>query len=80
MESRHKIIIANKNLYKEIELSSEDKEIRIGTGIDCDVRLRRDLFFGQIDLRFVKGEKGWVVLCSDNLYLLSIFQDPIQYN
>ena len=69
MESRYKIIIANKNLYKEVELSSEDKEVKLGTSIDCDVRLRKDLFFGQIELRFVKGENGWSVLCSDNLYL-----------
>ena len=41
MNKRYKIIISNDNLYKEIELSREAKLIKIGTTIDCDVRLRK---------------------------------------
>ncbi|WP_426350414.1 type VII secretion protein EssC [Alloiococcus sp. CFN-8] len=69
MESRYKIIISNKNLYKEIELTSDMKEVKVGTAVECDIRLRKELFFGPIELVFVKNGDGWSVLCSDNLYL-----------
>jgi S-DNA-T family DNA segregation ATPase FtsK/SpoIIIE len=69
MESRYKIIISNKNLYKEIELAPDVNEIKIGTGIDCDVRLRKELFFEKIELNFVKSDENYSVFCSDNLYL-----------
>lgn len=69
MENRYKIVISNKNLYREIELAPDAKEVKLGTGADCDVRLRKDLFFGQIELAFVKNNDQWSVLCSDNLYL-----------
>ena len=69
MESRYKVIISNKNIYKEIELFPQAKEIKVGTGLECDVRLRKELFFGNIELKFVASEETWTVLCSDNLYL-----------
>lgn len=45
MDNRYKIIISNKNLYKEVELAADVEELKVGTGIDCGVRLYRDLFF-----------------------------------
>ncbi len=69
MDSRYKIIVSSNNIYKEIELSSDAKEIKLGTSMDCDVRLRKSLFFDQIELIFSKLDSGWSVLCSDNLYL-----------
>ncbi|MCA1054926.1 type VII secretion protein EssC [Rossellomorea aquimaris] len=69
MESRYKLIITSRNLYKEVELDSETAELKIGTGSDCDVRLRKELFFGQIELILTKNNESWNVLCSDNLYL-----------
>ncbi|MCI3924742.1 type VII secretion protein EssC [Paenibacillus sp. TRM 82003] len=69
MQNRYKLIVSNRNLYKEIDLAPETKELRIGTGSDCDVRLRKDLFFGQIELTFMKNNDNWHVVCSDNLYL-----------
>ncbi len=68
MENRYKIIVSNKNLYKEIELSSEKESIRVGTGIECDIRLHKDLFFEPIELFFTRTEDEWTVTCSDNLY------------
>lgn len=68
MENKYKIIISNKNLYKEIELSSEKESIRVGTGIECDTRLHKDLFFEPIELFFIRTEDEWTVTCSDNLY------------
>ena len=69
MESRYKIVITGRTLYKEIELAPNAQQLRVGTGIECDVRLRKDLFFEPVELMFVKRGNAWSVLCSDNLYL-----------
>ena len=69
MESRYKIIISNKTLYKEIELAADAAEVRVGTSAGCDVRLRKELFFGSIELVFKKNGHEWSVICSDNLYI-----------
>ena len=69
MDSRFKLIIANNNIYKEVELAPDARQLKVGTGIACDVRLRKEFFFGQIELLFVKNDRGWSVHCSDNLYL-----------
>lgn len=69
MESRYKIIVSNKNIYKEIELPADAKEVKLGTGVDCEVRLHKSLFFEQIELVFSKTDSGWSVVCADNLYL-----------
>ena len=69
MDNRYKITLSNHNIYKEIELTPEMTQIKVGTGVECDVRLSKELFFGQIELLFVKNGKDWSVHCSDNLYL-----------
>ena len=69
MDSRYKVIISNKNIYKEIELSPSATELKVGTAMECDIRLRKDIFFGEIELQFVKNGDVWSILCSDNLYL-----------
>lgn len=69
MNKRYKIILSNNNFYKEIELTEELQQIKVGTDVDCDVRLRKELFFGKIELSFVKNKDVWTVMCSDNLYL-----------
>lgn len=69
MESRYKIVISSRNLYKEIELAPNAQQLRVGTGTECDVRLHKDLFFEQVELVFVKNDGNWTVICSDNLYL-----------
>lgn len=68
MRDRFKVIISNRNLYKEIELPPDAKSIRIGTGIECEARLRKELFFEPIELLFSR-EENWSVVCSDNLYI-----------
>ena len=69
MQSRYKLIISNKNTYKEVELHSEAKSMRIGTAVDCDVRLRKELFFETIELSLTDSEGVWSITCSDNLFL-----------
>ena len=69
MNSRYKLIISNKDIYKEVELSPSDYEVRIGTSPECTVRLRKELFFSPIELILQKHENEWNILCSDNLFL-----------
>lgn len=69
MNNKYKIHISNRNLYREAELSTEAKTYKIGTFIDCDFRLNRELFSDEIKLEFVNNHGVWSVMCSENLYL-----------
>jgi len=69
MESRYKIIIYNKNIFKEIEIASDVTRVKVGTGAECDYRLRKDMFFEPIEIVFSKTEDTWSAFCSDNLYI-----------
>ena len=69
MQSRYKVIIANKLLYREVELSSDAQRLVVGTDVGCDVRLHKSLFFEPVQLHFVRDHDSWSVICSDNLYL-----------
>lgn len=69
MPNRYKLIITNKSLYEEIEINPENEVTTIGTGIDCDVRLRKEYFFGQVELTVRHTGGKWQIYCSENLYL-----------
>lgn len=69
MTNRYKITLSNTHLYKEIELVPEAHQVKVGTSVECDIRLRKELFFGQVELLFVKNNDIWSVHCSDNVYL-----------
>ena len=69
MNNGYRIIISNKNIYQEIELSPEIQQTQIGTGANCEHRLYQSLFFESFQLTFLKKDDIWTVFCSDNLYL-----------
>lgn len=69
MENRYKVILTGKQLYREIELGPDISSLRVGPGAECDVRLRRELFFEPIELTFQRDKGRWSVVCSDNIYL-----------
>ena len=69
MLSRYKVIISNRNIYKEVDLLPDLQQVRVGTETDCEFRLRRDLFFDKIELSFINNRNSWSVVCSDNLYM-----------
>lgn len=69
MQSRYKVVISNRNIYKEFDLNPESKTNTIGTEMDCDFRLHKDLFFEKIKLSFTNNNGIWNVVCSDNLYI-----------
>lgn len=68
MNSRYKLIISSKNLYKEVELAPTDNEVKVGTSPECTVRLRKELFFSPIELTLQRSSDEWSIICSDNLY------------
>ena len=68
MDNRYKLIISSKNIYREVEISPDMNEFRIGTSPECEVRLRRELFFAPIELSLQKIGDEWNLVCSDNLY------------
>ncbi len=68
-ERRYKIIISNKNIYKEIELAPNLQELKVGTGSDCEIRLRKDIFFEAIEFTLLRNDERWSVVCADNIYL-----------
>lgn len=68
MDNRYKVILSNRNIYKEIELSSEMQNVRVGTNIENDIRLRKELFFEEFEFIFSKNNM-WSIVCSDNLYI-----------
>lgn len=70
MDTRYKVVLSNHNMYKEVELSPNYSQIRVGTHSECDSRLRRELFFDAVELIFTRNSQGeWSVICSDNIYL-----------
>lgn len=69
MINQFKAVIQNKNLYREIEIPFDSVSYSIGTGIECNYRLRKELFFEDIRLDFINNNNNWSVMCSDNLYI-----------
>ena len=55
MQSRYKVVISSRNVYKEIDLAPEYTEVKVGTETNCDFRLRKDMFFEKIELSFVQN-------------------------
>lgn len=68
-KNKYKLIISNKMIYKEIELSDEIQKISAGTMPTCDVRLRKELFFEPFSLDFYNREGEWEVRCSEDIYI-----------
>lgn len=69
LQNKYRINILGNNLYKEIELPSDAKQVKIGTDPECSIRMHKDLFFDTIVLVFTQNDHGWTVSCSDKLYI-----------
>lgn len=69
MEQRYKLTIFSKNIYQEIELLPDTKQLRLGTTLSCDVRLRRELFFEEFEIELVKNNEVWNIQATENIYL-----------
>lgn len=71
MINQYKVTISNNNIYKEIDLPQNTASYTVGTSIDCDYRLRKEMFFDDIKLVFLFDGANWSVMCSDNVYISS---------
>lgn len=69
MNNKYKIVISNRSLYREVELPVEVQNYKIGTTIDCEFRLHKELFFEEISLDLMNSDGIWSVMCSDNIYI-----------
>lgn len=69
MNNRYKLIVSNKTIYEEIDVSTDAEQLRIGTGVECDYRLRKDAFFGRFELILSQKNGQWVIKCPDDLYI-----------
>lgn len=69
MDNQYKILISNKNIYKEVVFPTDQKAYSVGTAIDCDFRLRKEIFFEELCLDFMFDGEKWAVICSDNIYI-----------
>lgn len=69
MNNKYKIVISSRNLYREVELPTDTKIYKVGTSIDCDFRLHKELFFEEVKLDFINDDGNWSVMCSDNIYI-----------
>ncbi|MDF2872943.1 MAG: segregation ATPase FtsK/SpoIIIE [Anaerocolumna sp.] len=71
MDKRYKIIIFSKRIYKEIELPVESKKITLGTFKHNDIRLAKEKFFEDFEIRFTNNNGDWMIRCDENIYISS---------
>lgn len=69
MVNQFKVVIINRNIYREIDIPFNVASFSVGTEMECNYRLRKELFFEDIRLDFYNTENGWSLMCSDNLYI-----------
>lgn len=69
MEQRFKLTIYSKSIYKEIELLPDVTQMKIGTTIACDVRLRKELFFEDFGILLSRSNDAWTIQTTQNVYL-----------
>ena len=69
MINQYKVIITNRNLYREIDIPFDTTFYSIGTEIECNYRLRKELFFEDLKIDFLCNGNMWSMMCSDNVYI-----------
>lgn len=69
MQYGYLIKISNKNIYREVQLPVDAEIMKIGMGIDCDVRFLKESFFEDFELTLRKTDNEWQIFCSDNVYI-----------
>jgi DNA segregation ATPase FtsK/SpoIIIE, S-DNA-T family len=69
VDKRYKIIIFSKRIYKEVELPVESKKITLGTFKHNDIRLAKEKFFEDFEIKFTNNNGDWVLRCDENIYI-----------
>ncbi len=68
MNCPYKILVSNKSIHREFEISENVDHAILGTVPGCDFRLDSDDFFSPVELAFIEKDGQWHVLCNDSLY------------
>lgn len=71
MEYKYKIIIKSNNIYKDVELPTSSKLIKIGTDRSSDIRLSREQLADDVELTLSCEDKLWTIKCGENLSILA---------
>lgn len=69
MQYGYLLKISNKNIYKEVQIPVDAEIMKIGMGIDCDVRFYKESFFEDFELVLQKKLNEWNITCSDNVFI-----------
>lgn len=69
MKYEYILKIANKNFYREVQISEAQPQIKIGTELDCNIRFYKELFFTSFCLDLIWTGDTWQLMCSDNVYI-----------
>lgn len=69
MQYGYLLKISNKNIYKEVQIPVDAEIMKIGMGIDCDVRFYKESFFEDFELVLQKKSNEWNITCSDNVFI-----------
>lgn len=69
MDYQYKVIVSNRNVYKEFEIPADMERVRLGTTSSCEFRLSPDAFFDSIEMDFEKKDSQWEIASADTAYI-----------
>lgn len=69
MDYQYKVIVSNRTVYKEFEITPEMEIVRLGTTSSCEFRLNPESFFEDIEIEYTKQDNCWNIDCPDNIYI-----------
>ena len=69
MDKVYKLTLYNKNIYKEIDLVPDMKQVTIGTYYDNNIRIKKDAFIEDFYVALSRAADGtWEISGSENVY------------
>lgn len=71
MQAQYKLILSSNQVYREITLAEPIQKLVVGTGVDTDIRFRKEDFFEPFSFSVIRNGAGWELECSDKIYILS---------
>lgn len=69
MDNRFKLIISNSLVYKEISLSSKEKNLSIGTYVSSKIRVYEEDFIEPFELYLENNHGDWQMFCMNSQYI-----------
>lgn len=69
MDYQYKIVVSNRTVYREFELTKDMERVRLGTTATCEFRLNPDSFFMPIVLELEKTDGIWNLECQKSVYM-----------